>query len=244
MSMNASAALEFEQLDQDIVRVGKAVYHDFEGLFDNLRQSIRSDNNPLPTIDELSIVYPSLEGLYLTYHNLFAAVVQAGRAYRHYLCLPPDSAYAAFRVCQAEDAKLCERIKSAENCWKESSRRLESEVQRRVKALAPTLTFGNWVDSVVLPSLTVAGAQRHVLQRLHASLPCLVQVAGENIANLSDLHTTLKTRVYQTARDRQGALETVTYLQSVMLHFPQYLSRIAGGTGRPWVSAQRLEMRE
>ncbi|KAJ7784310.1 hypothetical protein B0H16DRAFT_1446544 [Mycena metata] len=81
-SLDANAVLEFEQLDRDIVQAGKAVYLDFKELFDNLRQSIKSDTPFPPTIDELSVVYPSLDSLYVAYHELFAAVLAAARAYR------------------------------------------------------------------------------------------------------------------------------------------------------------------
>ncbi|KAJ7784325.1 hypothetical protein B0H16DRAFT_1709048 [Mycena metata] len=208
-----------EQSDRDTVCVGKAVYLDFEGLFDNLRQTITSDSKPLPSIEDLVIVYPSLEGLYLAYHGLFAAVVQAGRAYRHYLCVRDDrDTKPAFLVCQTEDAKVYESIKSVQDCWKEIPRRLESEVQRRVKSLAPILPCGHWVESVVLPRLTVAAAQRQVLQSVHTSMPCLIPVAEQNIADLSDFYADFTRRLYEAAQDRPGPLPTFRLLGSRIIN--------------------------
>ncbi|KAJ7784309.1 hypothetical protein B0H16DRAFT_1783361 [Mycena metata] len=236
---------EVEQSDHDIVCVGKAVYLDFEGLFNNLRQTITSDSKPLPSIEDLIIVYPSLEGLYDAYPELFAAVARAVYAYHHCLCLREGiDPGPAFRVCRTEDARVYESIKSVEECWKEIPRRLASEVQRRIKSLAPTLPCGNWVESVVLPWLTVAAAQRRVLQSLRASMPRLVQVAGENIANLSDLYADLTCHLYEAAQDRPGPLPTFPLLQSVISRFLDYQSKIADGTGRPWVSARRWEMKQ
>ncbi|KAJ7666503.1 hypothetical protein B0H17DRAFT_1089461 [Mycena rosella] len=173
------------KLLDDIAWAGGAVFLDFTGLYERLKNASGLPPQTFLNLDDLSSVYPSLEGLYSAYSRLFEAVLEATQAFLYLasrngpLHADPETTLQNF---YKENARLYTSISTVRDTWTETQDLLSYEVAANLPVRIPM--WFSWV----------LGADSES-QMLPTDIPNIVKNAHAHLDNLYNLYESLEGRV-------------------------------------------------